>query len=553
MAGGEALPSLTVYRIRDVLEGDVPSVFDEVIDAHALRSCAVHDYYDDLLTARLYIPPVHGELPRWVPFVRDGFADAVFGRGVASQALIVASVHRYNRDRLFVIPFGHARFLIRQELIEPAFGRRVALNLLYEEAEVNRDWSRIRQVDARTIEANLRRSRVQRNRDTTFESFGVDPQRDLLDRIVGVPRDMDQFGRRISGGDSFRLELDMDFGGLGALLRRLLTVYGRTTYRDHFAWIDRVRAVNDPRLLHRLRNRTIDLVMSGAAEIDLAPPEVVDWDRIASFTFEIGNRAEHDDLRLNDYLDAVQRSRTQELDYRRLLMHRVTARDGDGSVVVRWSVARTLFGEFELDGAHYILDDGNYFQVAEDYLAELNGFVAALAEPTTALPMTTAATLEDTYNKALVLGDRNRLLLDKKTIQLAARTTPIEICDVMTVHGELIHVKRKLGSADLSHLFSQGYVSAETIHAGPELRTAIRTKINEQAQLQRRDATKFCNLVGEPFSSVSLTVVYAILADWQGKPHGDRMPFFSKVNLRHHTQQISRMGFKVAFAAVDAT
>jgi uncharacterized protein (TIGR04141 family) len=542
-----------VYRIRDTLDGEAPSVFDEVVDSQALDSCQTYDYSDDLLTARLYLPRVHPQFPRWASFVRSGFADATLDLGVANQALIVASVRRYNRDRLFAISFGHARFLIRHELIEPAFGRRVALNLLYEEdIAAESDQSRIRQVDARTIEANVRRSRVQRSRDTIFETFGVDPQRDLLDRIVGVPWNVEKFGRRISGASSLHLEVDIDFGQLGTLLRRLLTLHGRTTYRDHFSWVDRVRAVDDPVLLDRLRDRTVELAVPGVSEIDLAPPEIVDWDRIAAFTFEIGNRAERDDLRLDDYLEAVERSRTRELDYRRLLAHRVTARDGDGGVVAQWSVARTLFGEFELDGAHYVLDDGNYFVVAGDYLEELNDFIGAIATPTIALPATAAAVLEDAYNKSVAADGGDRLLLDKKTVQPAMRTTPIEICDVMTSHGELIHVKRKLGSSDLSHLFSQGYVSAETIHAGPDLRASVRAKIDEQAQVQRRDAAKFCHLLDEPFSPSGLTVVYAILADWQGKPPRDRMPFFSKVNLRHDAQQIARMGFNLAFAAIDA-
>ncbi|HEV8172289.1 MAG TPA: DUF6119 family protein, partial [Actinoplanes sp.] len=162
----------------------------------------------------LYLPAANPEPPRWAPFIRDGFGDIAIEPNAASQALLVVSVHRYKRNRLFAVAFGHARFLLRHELVEPAFGRRVALNLLYEDDQAGTDASRIRQVDARTIEANVRRARVQRSRDTTFETFGVDPQRDLMDRIVGAPRDVNQFGTRVSGGDSIRLELDMAFGGL---------------------------------------------------------------------------------------------------------------------------------------------------------------------------------------------------------------------------------------------------------------------------------------------------------------------------------------------------
>jgi uncharacterized protein (TIGR04141 family) len=546
------MPSLTVYRLRDPLHGDVPDVFDQVIYPEALVDCAKYNYIDDQMTARLYLPAADPEQPRWAPFIRDGFGDIAIEPNAASQALLVVSVHRYKRNRLFAVAFGHARFLLRHELVEPAFGRRVALNLLYEDDHAGTGASRIRQVDARTIEANVRRARVQRSRDTTFETFGVDPQRDLMDRIVGAPRDVNQFGTRVSGGDSIRLELDMVFSGLGPLLRQLLTVWGRSTYRTHFAWIDKVRAVKDQAVLERLHQRTAELVATAVDDVDLAPPEIIDWDRAATFTYDFGDHSEYDDLSLDDYMKTVRRSRTRRFDYQRLVAHRVLAKDVDGGTIGRWSVARALVGEFDLDGIHYILDDGHFYAVAADYLAELDEFIKDLGQPEIPLPSTRAATLEDDYNKAVTDGAPDRLLLDKKTIQPGPRTTPIEICDVLTAAGELVHVKRKLGSSDLSHLFGQGYISAETIHAGPGLRSAVRERIVEQARAQKKDINLFSDLVGNPFSATRLTVVYAILANWKGKEPQQRLPFFSKVNLRHHTQQIRRMGFHVAFAAVDA-
>lgn len=548
------MPALTVYRIRDVLDGDIPEVFDVVLDPEELPACVTHDYADDQLTARLYVPPTHPQAPRWAGFVGTGFPEADIGLRSAQDALIVASVRRYNRDRLFALSFGQGRFLIRPELVEPAFGRRVALNLLYEDPpnDPGADQSRIRQVDARTIEANVRRARIQRSRDTSFDTFGVDPQRDLLDRIVGAPPNVETFGSRISGADSLQLHVDITFEALGPLLRTLLSTHARTTYRDHFAWVDRVRAVDDPSLLERLRAHTVDVVVEGSDAIDLAPPEILDWSRVATFTFEIGEKPEHDDLRLGDYLAAVDGSRVAELDYDRFLGHKITARDGDGAIVAKWPVARSLFGEFEFDGAHYVLDNGRFFVVAGDYIEELNDFVAGLPGPTTALPATGAATLEDAYNEALCTASPGRLLLDRRTIQPAERTTSIEICDVITSDGELIHVKRKLGSSDLSHLFGQGFVSAEVIHSGPGFRTVVRDKITAEAQAQSKTAATFAGLVAEPFSAEHLTVVYAVLADWKGKPPEERLPFFSKVNLRHHAQQISRMGYAVAFSGVDA-
>ena len=43
----------------------------------------------------------------------------------------------------------------------------------------------------------------------------------------------------------------------------------------------------------------------------------------------------------------------------------------------------------------------------------------------------------------------------------------LEICDLLGPENELIHVKRAKGSAPLSHLFSQGLNSAQSLIAGP--------------------------------------------------------------------------------------
>jgi uncharacterized protein (TIGR04141 family) len=549
------MPSLNVFRIRD-LDGDVPAIFDRLVEPEELDRCTVFDYADDGFTARLYLPIVRPQPPRWAPFVRAGFPDAPIGLGTANQALIIGSVRRRRRNRIFAVCFGHARHLVRSELIEPGFGRRLALNLLYEAAAAGGEisQSRIRQVDARTIEANVRRARVQRSRDTTFETFGVDPERDLLDRIVGVPRDVDSFGRRISGGDSVHLDLDLAFEELGPLLLRLLAVHERHTYKDHFAWVDRVRVVTRPSTLDRLRQQTVQLILAAADELDLAPPEIVDWDRFATFTFSVGDKSEYTDLRLEDYLSALDTSRVAQLEYRHLQNHRVRVLDGNGVTVGRWPIARALFGAFDVDGLTYVVDDGHYFEVAADYLQELDGFIRVIEKPAIELPPTSREMSEASYNTGVADGGQDRLLLDAKTIRVAAaRTTPIEICDIMTSGGELIHVKRKLGSSDLSHLFSQGYVSAETIHASPNFRATIRRKILEAAQAQDKDPAAFSGYVDEPFSPARLTVVYAVAADWKGKAFHQRLPFFSKVNLRHHGQQLRRMGFKLAFAGVDAS
>jgi uncharacterized protein (TIGR04141 family) len=227
-------------------------------------------------------------------------------------------------------------------------------------------------------------------------------------------------------------------------------------------------------------------------------------------------------------------------------------RDGDGALLAKWAVFRCLFGELDYGGRHYILDEGRFYEVETGYLAELNEYVGSIPTPAMQLPVTSARTLEDEYNEAAAARP-DRLLLDKKTIRPSYGTTNIGICDLLTAAGEVVHVKRKLGSSDLSHLFSQGYVSAETVHAGPDFRSAVRAKVEEEAASQGKDAATFSIFFKEPFRPGRLTVVYAVLADWAGRALEDRLPFFSKVNLRHHGRQLRRMGFDLAFAPVQTS
>src|SRR5262249_49658804 len=140
------------------------------------------------------------------------------------------------------------------------------------------------------------------------------------------------------------------------------------------------------------------------------------------------------------------------------------------------------------------------------------------------------------------------LLLDKRTVTISSRTTPVEICDLLSINRQLIHVKRHLGSSDLSHLFSQGLVSAELLQSSPEFRDATRAKIAEVAD--GRDGFDFFN--GETIRTSEFEVAYAIAERWNGRSIVEALPFFSKVNLRDVAERLRERGFKVTLSQIHA-
>jgi uncharacterized protein (TIGR04141 family) len=153
---------------------------------------------------------------------------------------------------------------------------------------------------------------------------------------------------------------------------------------------------------------------------------------------------------------------------------------------------------------------------------------------------------EGDYNQ-LAAQCEGHLLLDKQTIHLTGQT-PIEICDLLSKDRQLIHVKRHLGSSDLSHLFAQGLVSAEVLQTSIECRTRARERIADLSGASP-DYAFFSN---DALHTGDFEIVYAIIERWRSRSFSQALPFFSKVNLREASQQLTSRGFNVGVKQIDA-
>lgn len=154
------------------------------------------------------------------------------------------------------------------------------------------------------------------------------------------------------------------------------------------------------------------------------------------------------------------------------------------------------------------------------------------------LPDYRAGEREGPYNQRVVeASPDSKFLLDKKTVYYGGRSSQVELCDVLREDGSFIHVKRYSGSAALSHLFNQGYVSAKLIKADPDFRAAAQ-KIVDHVVLSDFNLGKDC----------VKRVVFAIIS----KYGGDRpeIPFFSKVALDAVRSQLAAMDIPVSITRI---
>jgi len=194
-------------------------------------------------------------------------------------------------------------------------------------------------------------------------------------------------------------------------------------------------------------------------DLEIGPPSIVDWDRIRGFRLPSDNRTmSRPEMRLEDLIRALDRSGyLADLDLPFMRKSSIIAVDGDGTSVERWPLWRCLVGTFIIDDTTYVLDDGDFWAVSAEFQQRLDEEIDAIPEVAW-LPAAGATMREDAYNAHVASVSAGCLLLDKRLITVSTKTTPVELCDLLTADRRLVHVKRHLGSRDLSHLFSQGAV-----------------------------------------------------------------------------------------------
>jgi uncharacterized protein (TIGR04141 family) len=560
------VPALTIYRIQEYFGGKAVTDLDDVIDFENWGdriTGQINTPESGDLPGRLYIVHGNSHPPDWLRFLQDGLDHDIDVNNVAAPGALLVVRTRYRRkDVYFAFSFGVGRFLLKDTAYVRNFGLRVALNAIFEGDTGSEafDPSRLRSVTSRRPSANTLRLRGQASRSAALEAFDVDLNRDLLNGVTGQPVSDETWGFRVTGTNALNISMPIEFSDLRQLCKRMCDAHSGSDYKARFSWIDDISRVEDPAEKGRLENQVVDLLRAGIIdELVLSVPEFVEWHRVQDFVlpYEKGQKISRPELRLQDYLTALENAgKLDELDLAMLLRNRVVVLDGDKHQAYQWSVWRCLSGELLVDGQTYVMDDGEFYVVSRDYLAELNGFITKNV-PATKLTLPDALSQwdEGEYNKHA--GKVAELLcMDRRTVRVAQRsTTPVEVCDLLSTSRHLVHVKRKLGSSTLSHLFSQGYVSAELLLTNLEFRVGAAQRIRQAIGDRGADHTALggdVDYFGDtPIDAAQFEITFAIVADWGKAKLADRLPFFSKVNLRRTVDDLQSRRFKVTHARVQ--
>jgi uncharacterized protein (TIGR04141 family) len=532
----------------------MPRELDEFIDFEEHPGIAVYGPVDrGSFIAKLYISFGPPRAPGWSGFVHAGFEDLEdLPRASSVGAVIV--VQLVPEAQYFAYTFGTTgRFLLKHEVWRRGYGLIAALNLINPRGTAAADEGKLVAVGTKRRGGSIIRERKQSSRATSIEALEVDKLRDLVNGATGEPYDRVRWGSRTTGADTLTFAADTSFQELGQLTRDVVAAHDRDDYKERYAWLDAVRPIYDPTTVSRIENHLMDRLLKGdLTDLDLAPPELLDWDRVVAFRYHYEFRQEVDraDMQLATYMSGLlyhHADNASIIDTEFLKRRSIRAVDGSGHQIHHWSVWRCLTGEFEFEGATYIVDEGEIFEVSADFLADLNAYISALpSQDTMPWPLASVGTSEDAFNKAAATALAPAVLMDKKLVDAHTQTTPIEVCDILTATKKLIHVKRNFSSKELSHLFSQGFVSASLLQGDNVFREATHRKIKELGGDRRFD---FFDVQTLP--TTEYEVVFVIVGAYQGRSLTEALPFFSKVNLERTVAGLQVRNYRVSMARVD--
>lgn len=371
--------------------------------------------------------------------------------------------------------------------------------------------------------------------------------------MEAYPADRQELGKVVQGGTSFRHSKGLRFNEIGTRARRLVEVWAADDFRERFSFIDHIKPVDDERI-DTLEGLVVELLVAeDHGGFDLLPPEDLGSEAVAGFKLPHERGTHYDpELTLEDYLHHVGNAL---LDAGHLQNDMIRAVDGRGKTLGRASAFDFLTGQVNLDGATYVLIEGVFFEVNPNFLEGLAADIDILPRYTGLLPPWRVGQSEPKYNQEAATSP-NLLLLDTLTVRPAGRSSDIEVCDLLSRNGAFLHVKKKNRSSTLSHLFSQGHVSAELLirEAGFRGRLIELVDSVEHNRIQQEPTFQagFKDLFDIAAASAGQhEIVFVIIGDWKDNPSPNGLPFFSRVNLRQHAEDLKTMGFPVSCACVS--
>jgi uncharacterized protein (TIGR04141 family) len=458
-------------------------------------------------------------------------------------------------ERLFAVCFGYGSSSLEWSAIESNFGLRFAARCLNSDA--------VNEIRSRRIDASARTQAVQIPARTALRDFDVELEGEFVRRMVGeVDKDildLPDLGAVVAT-DSIAFKAETNLEMVSAALTLILSKVDSAEAKKDLLFVDALEPLktSDPivaDLERLLAQELFSSRVSTATEVvsdevggltpqvlSFAPPDVLSVENVHEVVIRRGEYYQNfEELSIDALRDALFASQGT-FGRSSLSSIKVIAVDSEGHPASPLLPLKNwLVFEASSRDKRYLLTLGKWFALAEEYARRLDADLAEIEDVTDVLNLRDWDKDEggETQYNENVADERQEDLLLMDTEHVTSFGDMVEVCDLLHADGYLIHVKKYERSQTLSHLFSQGYVSA------------ILLGVDKEYQKKFIDfAESHSSIMGEAAKRAPEIVTYAIAFKKEGRVVTD-LPTFSKVNLRDFTKRLERLRVKPTLARIQ--
>ncbi|AZI20148.1 DUF6119 family protein [Chryseobacterium taklimakanense] len=472
--------------------------------------------------------------PNWKNLLQEGTASTLPDiTNSSSRAIVFFKIN----NRIFAIPFGYGKHLLKEECIEREFGLRTALNIINADKLISVDKANIGDMSLLT--------KMQTSQKGAPDLFNIDTIKDLLKSITGEPSLIlpEQYGNIITGNEAVYINPKTEFTKIPEILSKLEEDYRKETYKARFDWIDNIRIERNPQIIDRLQNQLVaDLKAQNSDKIHLAPPFLINWEEFEFVTFTPKGE-EYTEFSIENFYEV--KNDLNDLDWAKFIRQRFYLKNSHYNESFGYPLWRAINYQTELENRQYVFTLSNWYQVDNDYYKAIYEYCRRIPESKTLFINCDEDDDEGTYNIKLADSCDDLLLFDKNLIKSRLSRSSIEACDVFNkVESEFIHVKFRGSSATLSHLFAQGRISANSLQRDEDFRKDLRNKLKADRELV---PIKF-----KDFDANDYTITFAVIES-KSRSFVDALPFFSLINFRMTAEDLIMLGFKVCVKKILIT
>lgn len=396
-----------------------------------------------------------------------------------------------------------AVFFLEPGVIETKFGLITALSSFIPE--------NIKLVDVNTIDSIPISSKTQASKNVALDIMGFDTDTDILKGVKGECKQeyVQLFGKSIQGSDALQISSGASFDSIAETLKIAYNTYISGEYKNSFEYFTNLSIVKDSNIKDILNKELFSQIQQDNWDkIWIGIPEIIDSTIIFFGMSKNGN--EYDDISIDWVLNELNLEK-DKITYEIFSTKRIYGFDDYRTPKISWSIYKCIFAEIIYENHTYALNAGEWYAVNRDFVNRVNSFYDSISlSDFPFIPYTNkmmegidGKKCEAAYNELLYQEDKeNRILCDAQTISHGGGHSKIEFCDIFTKQQQLIHIKIYNGSSPLSHLFSQGRVSAQLL----KMDMGFREKVNNKFLTQRN-----CEVPLDGITPGEYEIIYGII------------------------------------------